>query len=107
MASTWWPRTSPSTSPCSVVSGRQPGRYRDLTVDQVAAYARDVRPAGILQHWTNRHTIAVIAGVPVATSQLVGTRAECRALLADTVRAPGGPGPRFVSIGILAWSMTP
>jgi hypothetical protein len=89
------------------VLNRVAGRDRDLAAGQVAAYARDMRPAGILQHWTNRHSIAIVAGLPVATSQLVGTRAECRALLANTPRIPDRPGPRFISIGILAWSMTP
>jgi hypothetical protein len=88
------------------VLNRVGGRDRDLAADQVAAYARDAGAVGILQHWTDRHSIAIVAGTPVATSQLVGTRAECRALLADP---PGEHGrhPRFVSIGVLAWSMTP
>jgi len=48
-----------------------------------------------------------VAGLPVATSQLVSNPAECHSVLAAAAAAPGRPGPRFVSIGILVWSMTP
>jgi len=89
------------------VLNRVAGQDRDLATHEVAAFARDVRPAGILQHWTNRHSIAIVAGIPVATSQLIGDRAECHALLTDTAGRHDRPGPRFVSIGVLAWSMTP
>lgn len=86
------------------VLNRVAGRDRDLGTGEVAAYARDVRPVGILQHWSNRHRIRIVAGVPVATGRLVSSVDECRAVLAE---AAYGSGPRFVSIGLLAWSMTP
>ncbi|MDQ7905801.1 GxGYxYP family putative glycoside hydrolase [Phytohabitans sp. ZYX-F-186] len=76
---------------------------RDLTARQVAAYARDVRPVGLLQHWTYRHRTRILAGLPVATGQLVSTVDECRRLLAKAAQR----GTRFVSIGVLAWSLTP
>jgi hypothetical protein len=80
---------------------------RDLSPRHLAAYARDVRPAGILQHWTYRHAVRMVSGLPVATGQLVSDPAECLGVLARAVAARGRPGPRFVSIGALAWSMTP
>ena len=49
------------------VLNRRFGRDRDLSVRQVAAYARDVQPVGILQHWTSRHAVSMVAGLPVAT----------------------------------------
>jgi len=80
---------------------------RDLDAGEVAAYARDVAPAGILQHWTNRYAVTIVSGLPVATGRLVANVAEGRRVLAEAVARPGRPGPRFVSIGTLAWSMTP
>ena len=74
---------------------------RDLTARQVAAYARDVRPVGLLQHWGRRHSIRTVAGLPVATGHLVSTVDECRRALRRAA------GARFVSIGVLAWSLTP
>ncbi|BCB78868.1 GxGYxYP family putative glycoside hydrolase [Phytohabitans flavus] len=79
---------------------------RDLTSRQVEAYARDVQPVGLLQHWTFRHRVRMVAGLPVATGQLVSTVDECRRLLARAAARPSR-GPRFVSVGVLAWSLTP
>jgi hypothetical protein len=79
---------------------------RDLSARQVAAYARDVRPLGILQHWTSRHRIRMVAGLPVATGRLVSTVDEFRRTLTRAA-TPSRSGPRFVSIGALAWSITP
>jgi hypothetical protein len=89
------------------VLNRTAGKDRDLSLRLVASYVRDVQPAGILQHWTSRHAISMVAGLPVATSQLVSDPGECHLVLAEAASAPGRPGPRFVSIGALAWSMTP
>ncbi|BCB83929.1 GxGYxYP domain-containing protein [Phytohabitans suffuscus] len=77
---------------------------RDLTAREVAAYARDVQPVGLLQHWTFRHRTRMVAGLPVATGRLVSTVDECRRVLA---RAARSHRRRFVSIGVLAWSLTP
>ena len=89
------------------VLNRVGGRDRDLSVSHVRAYVRDVQPLGILQHWTSRHTITTMAGLPVATGVLVSNRTDCLRLLARAAPVPRRPGPRFVSIGVLAWSMTP
>lgn len=90
--------------PVVSVLNRVRGRDRDLSVSHVDAYARDVEPVGILQHWTSRTSAGLVGGVPVATGVLVDSQAQCRRVLA---RAARGSGPRFVSIGVLAWSMTP
>jgi hypothetical protein len=87
------------------VLNRVRGRDRDLRAREVAAYAREARPVGLLQHWTGRYGMTVVSGVPVATSRLVSTVDECREVLAGA--AAYGSGPRFVSIGLLAWSMGP
>lgn len=76
---------------------------RDMSARRTALYARDVAPLGILQHWTFRHRVRTVSGLPVATGRLVSTVEECRHVLASAA----GPGPRFVSIGLLAWSLTP
>jgi hypothetical protein len=85
------------------VLNRVSGRDRDLTPAEVAAYERDVRPVGILQHWTSRHGVAMVGGMPVATGVLVSTPAECHRVLTKAA----AKRTRFVSIGVLAWSMTP
>ena len=113
---TAWPRTSLDAftrqtgeyarhlgEPVVNVLNRVSGRDRDLTPAEVSAYARDVRPVGILQHWTSRHGVAMVSGVPVATGVLVSNQAECRRVLAKAA----AKRTRFVSIGVLAWSMTP
>src|SRR5262249_50798135 len=51
----------------------------------------------------SRHGVAMVAGVPVATGVLVSNQAECRRVLARAA----AKRTRFVSIGVLAWSMTP
>jgi len=89
------------------VLNRVAGRDRDLDAHRAAVYARDVQPVGILQHWTSRYAVTVVSGLPVATGRLVANLAECRSLLASAAPEAGRPGPRFVPIGILAWSMTP
>lgn len=89
------------------VLNRVAGRDRDLSLRQVVAYVRDVEPIGILQHWISRHAVSMVAGLPVATGQQVENLAECRSVLAGAASVPDQPGPRFVSIGTLAWSMTP
>ncbi len=92
------------------VLNRVAGQDRDLEAHEVAAYARDMQPVGILQHWTTRCALTIVSGLPIATSRLVSNVAECRRVLAAAAPAPGQlrqPGPRFVSIGALAWSMTP
>ncbi len=93
--------------PVVSVLNRAAGRDRDMSLRHVSAFVRDVQPAGILEHWTSRSEIRMLAGLPIAASQLVANPAECRAALSDTASAPGRTGPRFVSLGILAWSMTP
>jgi len=89
------------------VLNRVAGRDRDLDAHRAAVYARDVQPVGILQHWTSRYAVTVVSGLPVATGRLVTNLAECRSVLASAAPEAGRPGPRFVPIGILAWSMTP
>jgi hypothetical protein len=89
------------------VLNRVAGRDRDLKPREIAAYARDMQPVGVLQHWTNRYALTIVSGLPVATGRLVFSPTECRSVLAEAARTRGRPGPRFVSIGILAWSMTP
>ncbi len=93
--------------PVVSVLNRVAGKDRDLSSRRVAAYVRDMEPAGILQHWTSRHAIRMVAGLPIATSQLVSNPAECHRVLAEATSPSRRPGPRFVSIGTLAWSMTP
>jgi len=89
------------------VLNRVSGRDRDLSPSEVAAYARDVNPVGILQHWTSRHAVGMVAGVPVATGILLSDPNECLRVLRRAAAIRGPSGPRFVSIGVLAWSMTP
>ena len=88
------------------VLNRVGGRDRDLAPSHVAAYVRDVQPVGILQHWTSRHAVTTVAGLPVATGVLVSNPTECLRVLRRAAAARR-PGPRFVSIGALAWSMGP
>jgi hypothetical protein len=89
------------------VLNRVAGRDRDLSSTHVTAYLRDVQPIGILEHWTSRHAIRVVAGLPIATGVLVSSPAEIRRVLARAASARRRRGPAFVSIGALAWSMTP
>jgi hypothetical protein len=89
------------------VLNRVSGKDRDLSPSHVTAYIRDVQPLGILQHWTSRHAISTVAGLPVATGLLVSNPTECLRVLARATSARARPGPRFVSIGALAWTMSP
>nr|WP_079101949.1 GxGYxYP domain-containing protein [Carbonactinospora thermoautotrophica] len=77
----------------------------DPTPAEMRALAADVQPLGIMLHWTNRYGTSVVAGVPVVTGRLVFTAEEARAVLAQAAASPRRP--LFVSIGVLAWTMTP
>jgi GxGYxYP putative glycoside hydrolase C-terminal domain/GxGYxY sequence motif in domain of unknown function N-terminal len=93
--------------PIVSVLNRVSGRDRDMSLQHVGAFVRDVQPAGILEHWTSRSAITMVAGVPIATSHLVANPAECLDALDNAASAPGRSGPGFISMGILAWTMTP
>ncbi len=87
------------------VLNRVARRDVDPALAELHALAADARPLGVMLHWINRYGTSVVDGVPVATGRLVSTPDEARAVLAQAAASP--QRPLFVSIGVLAWTMTP
>lgn len=83
---------------------------QDVPLDEATAqrYVADVRPLGVLESWTNYTWTSTLAGTtPVSVSWQATTVAEARQAIAAAAAGWDGSAPLFLSIGILAWNMTP
>ncbi|MFI9719753.1 GxGYxYP domain-containing protein [Streptomyces sp. NPDC052396] len=93
--------------PALCALNRAHGRDINLSAGTLAAYARDVRPAGIWQHWTSHFGTALSSGMPVSTARLVADVHGARQVLAKAAQGWKGTAPLFLTIGVLAWTLTP
>lgn len=83
---------------------------RDIPLDPVKAkaYARVVKPKGLFLGWDGRlQPSAEQDGMPIAVVRGTGNAAEVRRVIQDAVAGWDGRSPKFVAIGVLAWSTTP
>lgn len=83
---------------------------QDVPLSEAAAqrYMKDVRPLGVLESWTNYTWTSITPGTtPVSVSWQVTSAAEAQQAITAASEGWDGSAPLFVSIGILAWNMTP
>lgn len=86
-------------------AGGQDIPFSDATAQQ---YVRDVRPLGLLMAWTNYTQTSVLAGTtPLSVSWLASSRAEAAQAISSASAGWDGTRPLFLSIGTLAWNLTP
>ena len=79
-----------------------------LSDSNVDAYLNDYHVPGLFLSWENYHDVQIVGGkLPVSTIQGVSTVQDGQKILAEAKAQWDGQSPLFVSLGLLAWSMTP
>ena len=91
----------------AVILNRTGGQ--DVWMDAVTTqrYMADVRPIGLLESWTTYTWTSNINGTPVSASWQASSVAEAEQAIASASAGWDGTAPLFLSIGILAWNLTP
>jgi hypothetical protein len=82
----------------------------DIPFDQATAerYTEDLRPLGLLMAWTTYTNTSVLAGnTPLSISWLASSVEEATQAIATASAGWSGEAPLFLSIGTLAWNLTP
>ncbi len=91
-----------------MILNRVRGKDIDLPKDRADAYIDAIRPPGILLSWSDHtSTTRIDQGTPLSVSHLVSSVAEARSAIAKDSANWDGRAPLFLSIGVLAWNMTP
>ncbi len=91
-----------------VILNRRNGN--DIPFDTATAtrYTNDLRPLGLLMAWTTYTSTSVLAGnTPLSVSRLASSVAEATQAIATASAGWTGDRPLFLSIGTLAWNLTP
>lgn len=79
-----------------------------LGESKAAAYENDYKASGLFLSWENHHGVEIVNGtLPVSTIQGISTAQDGKNILAEAKANWDGKSPLFVSLGLLAWSMTP
>lgn len=91
-----------------VILNRVHGKDIDLPRDRTLAYINAIRPPGLLVSWSGHtSTIRVDRGTPLSVSHLVSSAQQARDAIERDSAGWDGRAPLFLSIGVLAWNMTP
>ncbi|GGD81572.1 GxGYxYP domain-containing protein [Paenibacillus nasutitermitis] len=79
-----------------------------LSKSVAEAYQKNYHPNGLFLSWEDRHGVEIVNGnLPVSTIQGISTIQDGQRILAEAKAKWDGKSPLFVSLGLLAWSMTP
>ena len=79
-----------------------------LSDSVVKAYEDNYRPNGLFLSWEDHFGVDILNGnLPVSTIQGISTVQDGQKILADAKAKWDGKSPLFVSLGLLAWNMTP
>lgn len=79
-----------------------------LSPEHAAAYIKEYKPAGLFLSWEDRHGVEIIdRKLPVSTIQGISTVQDGKRILDEAKAKWDGKSPMFVSLGLLAWSLTP
>ncbi|MGO4545688.1 GxGYxYP domain-containing protein [Paenibacillus sp. 2TAB23] len=79
-----------------------------LSEAHAAAYIKEYKPAGMFLSWEDRHGVEIIDGkLPVSTIQGISTVGDGERILTEAKAKWDGKSPMFISLGLLAWSLTP
>lgn len=90
------------------VLNRIDGENVPLTELKADAYKDKYHAKGLFLSWENRHGVEVLDnGLPVSIIQGIGTVQDGKNVLEAAKAGWDGNSPLFVSLGVLAWSMTP
>ncbi|TJY41109.1 hypothetical protein E5161_15555 [Cohnella pontilimi] len=90
------------------VLNRINGQNVPLSSDIAAAYRDGYKAPGLFLSWEDRYGTEVMNGnLPVSTIQGVSTVQDAKNVLSAAKAKWDGQSPLFVSLGLLAWSMTP
>jgi GxGYxYP putative glycoside hydrolase C-terminal domain/GxGYxY sequence motif in domain of unknown function N-terminal len=91
-----------------VILNRAGGQDIPLGKATAEKYVQDVRPLGLLMSWTNYTQTSVLARTtPLSVSRLASTTSEAAQAIAAASAGWDGTAPLFLSIGTLAWKLTP
>ncbi|MCJ8013857.1 hypothetical protein MUG84_19205 [Paenibacillus sp. KQZ6P-2] len=72
------------------------------------AYKENLHSDGLFLSWEDHYSVDIVKGnLPVSTIQGVGSVQDAQKILVDAKAKWDGKSPLFVSLGLLAWSMTP
>jgi hypothetical protein len=94
--------------PAQVILNRLDGN--DIPFDEATAdqYIDDLRPLGLLMAWTTYTSTSVLTGdTPLSISWLASSVGEATQAIATASAGWTGERPLFLSIGMLAWNLTP
>ncbi|WP_199616720.1 GxGYxYP domain-containing protein [Paenibacillus alkalitolerans] len=90
------------------VLNRIEGRNVPLSESVVSAYRDEYNVPGLFLSWEDRYGVELANGsIPVSTIQGISTVQDGKNILANAKANWDGKSPLFVSLGLLAWSMTP
>ncbi|MCK9858856.1 GxGYxYP domain-containing protein [Paenibacillus sp. ATY16] len=89
------------------VLNRLNGENLPLSKANNAAYRDQYEVPGLFIGWDNFTKVDIVDGVPTSNIQGVGSVNDTKKALADAKAKWDGKSPLFVSLGILAWGMTP
>ncbi|MBB6675117.1 GxGYxYP domain-containing protein [Cohnella nanjingensis] len=90
------------------VLNRVDGDNVPLSASKAAAYAREYHAPGLFLSWEGRYGVEIAGGnLPISTIQGISTAEDGKKILADARAGWDGKSPLFVSLGLLAWNMTP
>lgn len=79
-----------------------------LSAEHAAAYMKEYKPPGLFLSWEDHHGVEMIDGkLPVSTIQGISTAQDGKRILDEAKAKWDGKSPMFVSLGLLAWSLTP
>ena len=91
-----------------VILNRLNGNDIPFDAATAARYTSDLRPLGLLMAWTDYTSTSVLAGdTPLSVSWLASSVAEATQAIATASQGWAGDKPLFLSIGTLAWNLTP
>lgn len=90
------------------VLNRINGENVPLGDSYAAAYEHNYKADGLLLSWEDRYGVEIWNGsLPISILQGVSTAQDALRILNESKAAWDGKSPQFVSLGLLAWSMTP
>lgn len=78
-----------------------------LSDSKAAAYQQYYKAPGLFLSWENHSGVQIQNGLPLSTIHGIGTAQDGKQVLEDAKKNWDGTSPLFVSLGLLAWSMTP
>ncbi|WP_028612327.1 GxGYxYP domain-containing protein [Paenibacillus harenae] len=90
------------------VLNRIDGQNVPLSPATASSYLEEYKVPGLFLSWEDRHGVEILDGkLPVSTIQGISTVDDGKRILDEAKAGWDGKSPQFVSLGLLAWSLTP